>query len=222
MGLQYHFCCIIWVIAVHLVLFATSSSFPATTQVVQGCSLVGINLQTCLVPSSQTAFALDSCCASLSLAVEAGYHCLCSLLGPHVYPVVFSSQLALFFSNCYISLPPLTHCHDPDPLVFAPPVAALQAQPQPPPPSSPTMPAVQMPPDLPRDDQFVPLPPKVNEIPVNSQGQNSSMADGDGNSSLSSSPPPKLSIPETSDSAKMLLLLSRNLLIIVPVFAFIA
>ncbi|KAL0434021.1 UNVERIFIED_CONTAM: hypothetical protein Slati_2736400 [Sesamum latifolium] len=210
MGLQYHFCCIIWVIAIHLVLFSTSSSLPETTQVAQGCSLVGINLQTCLVPSSQTAFPLDSCCASLSLAVEAGYHCLCSLLGPDGYPVVFSSQLALSFSSCYISLPPLTHCHDPDPLVFAPPVAALP-QPQPPPPSSPTMP-VQMAPDLPRDDPFVPLPPKVNEIPVNSQGRNSSMADGDGNSSLSSSsPPPKLSIPETSDSAKMLLpLLSRS------------
>ncbi|KAK4388615.1 hypothetical protein Sango_2468100 [Sesamum angolense] len=216
MGLQCHFCCIIWVIAVHLVLFSTSSSLPANTQVVQGCSLVGINLQTCLVPSSQTAFALDSCCASLSLVVEAGYHCLCSLLGPDAYPVVFSSQLALFFSNCYISLPPLTHCHDPDPLVFAPPVAALpQPQPQPQPPPMP----VQMRPDLPRDDQFVPLPPKVNEIPVNS-----SMADGDGNPSLSSSsPPPQLSIPETSDSAEMLLLLlSRNLLMIVPVFACIA
>ncbi|KAK4434041.1 hypothetical protein Salat_0566800 [Sesamum alatum] len=218
MGLQYYYLCyIIWV-AIHL-LFSTSS-LTASTQA-QGCSLVGINLQTCLVPSSQTAFHLDSCCASLSLAVEAGYHCLCSLLGPEGYPV-FSTQLALSFSNCYISIPPLTHCHvlDPDPLVFAPPVAAL-AQPHPPPLSSPTMPVL-LPPDLPRDDQFVPLPPKVNETPLNSEGQNFSTADG--NSSLSSSPPPQLSVPETSDSenAKKMLLLSRNLLMIVPVFACIA
>ncbi|KAI3459406.1 hypothetical protein Pfo_016069 [Paulownia fortunei] len=103
-----HYFWLIW-IAILLVSVSSSSSLTVNSQV-QGCSIVGIDLQLCLVPSTKTPFSLDSCCTALNQALQAGYYCLCSLLGPSNYPV-FSPELALSFSNCYISVPPLTHCH---------------------------------------------------------------------------------------------------------------
>ncbi|PIN01686.1 hypothetical protein CDL12_25807 [Handroanthus impetiginosus] len=152
-------------------------------------------------------------------AVQAGYYCLCSLIGPSNYPV-FSTELAVSFSNCYISMPPLTHCPglEPNPVVTAPPVAALPRLNQPPPlPPSPLLPVL-MPPDFPRDDTVVPLPPKVNEMPLNSRGDNSSTVDS--NPTFSGSPQPKQGIPErwnhlSSDGGNVkMLLYSRNLLIL--------
>ncbi|KAK6146053.1 hypothetical protein DH2020_019922 [Rehmannia glutinosa] len=215
---------LIWIAIFHLLVSTSSSSLTVDSQV-QGCSLVGIDFQHCLAPSSEkTPLSLDSCCTVLNQALEAGYYCLCSLLGPSGYPV-FSTELALSFSNCYISVPPLTHCHvsEPHPVMVAPPIVALPllnlpTPPAPPlPPSSPLLPVL-TPPDFPRGEGFVPLPPKVNEMPLT---DNSSIVEG--NPILNSSPMPMLSIPErwdylTSDGGNAKMLLNSRILLMIVSF----
>ncbi|CAA2999135.1 Hypothetical predicted protein [Olea europaea subsp. europaea] len=70
------------------------------------CSFGGIDLQHCL-DSGNAPFSLDSCCVNLNQAVQAGYHCLCSLLGPS-NPLLIT-KISLLMSNCYISMP--SQCH---------------------------------------------------------------------------------------------------------------
>ncbi|KAL8486437.1 hypothetical protein ACS0TY_023213 [Phlomoides rotata] len=77
---------------------------------VEGCTLVGLDLQNCLFPSTQTQFSLESCCKTLDRALESGCYCLRSLLDPSNLPTLHA-ELALSFSICYISLPSLNHCH---------------------------------------------------------------------------------------------------------------
>ncbi|KAK4478103.1 hypothetical protein RD792_017368 [Penstemon davidsonii] len=82
-----------------------------------------------------------------------------------------------------------------------------------------------IPPDSPRDDSFVPLPPKVNEIPLNSTDDDSSI--GDSEPQISISPLPKLSIPErwnhmTSDCANAKKMVNPRILLIVAIYAYIA
>ncbi|KAL2489193.1 uncharacterized protein Fot_42485 [Forsythia ovata] len=157
------------------------------TSHMQECSLGGIDLQYCL-DLGKTPFSLVSCCVNLNQAVQAGYYCFCSLLGPS-NPLLIT-KISLLFSNCYISMP--SECHDsftelPPPGI---PVPVLNQ-----PPASPL--PVLMPPPSELNDLFVPLPPKVNEIPLNSTPNNSSIVDGE--PTLSSNPVPKLSIPERWD-----------------------
>ncbi|XP_051129302.1 uncharacterized protein LOC127250185 [Andrographis paniculata] len=184
---------------------------------VEGCSLVGIDVEHCLTPSDNPQFSLDSCCTSLNIVVKAGYYCLCSLLGPSEYSFL-NTRLAISFSNCNISIPSITHCQvvEPQPMAMPPPEATV-AQP------------IQMlaPPNLPIGDEFVHLPPKVEESTTISIGNNSSAtttADTNENQSPSL---PKLSIPERwgfiqqSNRAHRIIMLSTKLLP-VAVFAFAA
>lgn len=98
----------LWFICIStLVVFVSSITINPD---VQGCSLVGLDLQRCFVPNPKTPFSIDSCCKILNQAIQAGYYCLCSLLSTSSYPVI-TKELALYFSNCYISVPSLTHCH---------------------------------------------------------------------------------------------------------------
>lgn len=90
----------IWIITLMLVIRVVNPE-------VEGCTLVGLDLQNCLFPSTQT---LESCCKALDRALEAGCYCLRSLLDPSNFPTL-RAELALSFSICYISLPSLTHCH---------------------------------------------------------------------------------------------------------------
>ncbi|KAL7081113.1 hypothetical protein ACP275_14G019100 [Erythranthe tilingii] len=215
MKFQYYF----WFIIQTTIVVSVSSSTTLNYRV-EGCSLVGIDLQNCLVPNPKT---IDSCCTVLNQAIKAGYYCICSLLSlsnnnnnnyyyyynnyyNNNYPFI-ANEIALSFSNCYLSLPPLTHCHEPPrPIVStAPPVAALA------PPFNPVL----VPPELPRGDgPFVPnLPRKGNtdNPPLNNL-----------NSSIVGSSVPKTSIQyERSDRVKSdgvdvkMLMHSRKLFMVV-------
>ncbi|CAA0814167.1 Unknown protein [Striga hermonthica] len=164
-----------------LILVSTSPMLLTVNSQVLGCSLVGIDFQNCLASSTQrTPFAISSCCTTLNKVLEAGYYCLCTLLGPS--SPVFSVELQLSFSNCDIAMPPSTHCHDPKRAAMALP------------PANPIFPALN-PLESARDDQeFVPLPPEVSE------NLNSTVVD-DG-PVLNSSPSPMIGIPERWDHVK--------------------
>ncbi|GER32271.1 lipid-transfer protein [Striga asiatica] len=163
--------------AVVLILVSTSPTLLSVNSQVLGCSLMGIDHQNCLVPSTQrTPFSIGSCCTTLNQVLEAGYYCLCTLLGPSSSYPVFSAELQISFSNCYIAVPPLTHCHDPKRAAMALP------------PASPVFPALKPPESAIDDQEFVPLPPEVSE------NLNSGVVDG--GSVLNSSQLPMIGIPK--------------------------
>ncbi|KAL8026315.1 hypothetical protein ABFX02_14G018600 [Erythranthe guttata] len=73
MKFQYY----VWFIIQTTIVVSVSSSTTTLNYRVEGCSLVGIDLQNCLVPNPKT---IDSCCTVLNQAIKAGYYCICSLL----------------------------------------------------------------------------------------------------------------------------------------------
>ncbi|KAL3642004.1 hypothetical protein CASFOL_012819 [Castilleja foliolosa] len=200
---------LIWISIFLLFSMSSPSLAIAIDSHVQGCSLIGIDLQSCLVPiTQQTPFTIGSCCTTLNVVLEAGHSCLCTLFGTSGYPL-FSAELQLSFSSCHLSVPSLTHCHasEPKPIVNSPPATAIPLLNEPPPipspappllPSNPLLPELK-PPDSARGEGFVPLPPKVNEMPL-SENFNSSIVDS--KPVLNSTPQPMIGIPERWDYVK--------------------
>ncbi|CAI9771366.1 unnamed protein product [Fraxinus pennsylvanica] len=177
----------------------------------QECSFGGIDLQHCM-DSGKTPFSLVSCCVNLNQVVQAGYYCFCSFLGPSNPLLV--SKISVLLSNCYISTP--SECHDSF-TELPPPGLPVQVLNQPP--ASPV--SVLMPPPSVSNDLFVPLPPKVSGVPLNSKPGNSSIVDGE--PTLSSNPVPKSSIPERWDcvsayAADMKICLQLRILLLVALF----
>lgn len=90
-----------------LLLLIIFTLFPIATCHLPQCSFEGINLDKCMdLDQNQASF--DSCCNALNQIIQAGYYCLCAILGSSS-PLITNS-LVLPFSNCFISIPPLTHC----------------------------------------------------------------------------------------------------------------
>lgn len=81
--------------------------FPIATCHFPQCSFEGIDLDACMDQDKNQA-SFDSCCNALNQMIQAGYYCLCAILGSSS-PLI-SNSLVLPFSNCFISIPPLTHC----------------------------------------------------------------------------------------------------------------
>lgn len=92
-----------WVLS--LLLFLT---FQVASAQIQGCSLLGLDIQECLDQDENSAL-IDNCCEALNQAVQAGYYCLCLLLQRFSTPLQ-GIALSLKLSNCYISVPQLTQC----------------------------------------------------------------------------------------------------------------
>lgn len=80
---------------------------PKINSQIPGCSIEGINLLQCLNQGDKTS--IETCCKTLTQAVQSGYNCLCSLLASSNIPLL-SAPIPLPFSNCFISVPPLTLC----------------------------------------------------------------------------------------------------------------
>ncbi|KAK4733050.1 hypothetical protein R3W88_007311 [Solanum pinnatisectum] len=153
-----------WVFASILLLF-TFTLFPIATCHLPLCSFEGINLEKCMDPDKNQA-SFDSCCNALNQVIQAGYYCLCAILGSSS-PLITNS-LVLPFSNCFISIPPLTHCQEPKAKVS--PVQEMRPPPSRPipifwHPKSPNEPPPLPLPSVPKD-LVLPLPPNMDDIPV--------------------------------------------------------
>ncbi|KAF8392379.1 hypothetical protein HHK36_022721 [Tetracentron sinense] len=133
-------------------LLCVSQPLIVETQIL-GCSIQEIDLQPCLNQGNNS---MDSCCKILNQVIKTGYNCLCSMLAsPNP---LLSTPLALPFSNCYISAPPLTQC-------------GVAARAVPPPDIS------KMPPQIPQPSApklvLNPMPPQAVQAPLNlTQGRN--------------------------------------------------
>ncbi|KAF7806875.1 Large tegument protein like [Senna tora] len=108
------------------------------------CSLLNIDLNKCLNQSNDSIHIEDSCCKGLNQIVQAGLNCLCSFLRSSSSLDLFSlTPLPLPFSNCFISLPPLSLCQALGPVT------------------------VLLPPDSPKEEQInQSSPPNVVVVPV--------------------------------------------------------
>ncbi|XP_021811864.1 uncharacterized protein LOC110755029 [Prunus avium] len=94
-----------WILA-----FLLCVSPSAVKTQIPGCSMVGLDLEHCLKPSSGFISMDDTCCTALNQLVQAGYGCLCSLIATSPSLPLLGTPLSLPLSNCYISAPPLTQC----------------------------------------------------------------------------------------------------------------
>ncbi|CAN4116520.1 unnamed protein product [Withania somnifera] len=153
-----------WAFATLLVIFVML--FPIATCHMPQCSFEGISLEKCMDQGKSSPTSFDSCCKSLNQVIQAGYYCLCAILGSST-PLITTS-LVLPLSNCFISIPPLTQCQIPKAKIS--PVQEMK-----PPPSRPL--PILLPPKLPKKtpssplpsipkDLVLPLPPNMDEIPA--------------------------------------------------------
>lgn len=81
---------------------------PMINGQIPGCSIEGINLLQCLNYQVNKS-SIEICCKTLTQVVQAGYNCLCSALASSNIPLL-NAPISLPFSNCFISVPPLTLC----------------------------------------------------------------------------------------------------------------
>ncbi|XP_059291198.1 uncharacterized protein LOC132044708 [Lycium ferocissimum] len=149
-----------WAFASLLIIFTL---FPIATCHFPQCSFEGINLEKCMDQGKSTPTSFNSCCNALNQVIQAGYYCLCAILGSSS-PLIKAS-LVLPLSNCFIAIPPLTQCQAFEAMV--PPVQEMK-----PPPSRPIpvfLPPKEPPPSpLPSvpKDLVLPLPPNMDDTPV--------------------------------------------------------
>ncbi|KAL3507872.1 hypothetical protein ACH5RR_033254 [Cinchona calisaya] len=195
-------------------------SCQVTNAQIQGCSLLGIDIQECMNPDGSSA-SMESCCKTLNHAVQAGYYCLCLLFRSSP---LLSITLSLQLSSCYISVPPLTQCQKSLPIFHTPvttPEPALNNPPARPVPvrMPPGMPENLMQPSAP-DDFMLPLPPKRDEIPRNRTSvDNSSVTEGQQISSSNLHPIPKPGYMKSSGGNKFKVLSYPRFLLPVALLA---
>ncbi|KAK4361671.1 hypothetical protein RND71_020623 [Anisodus tanguticus] len=152
-----------WAFASLLVIFTL---FPIATCHLPQCSFEGINLEKCMDQGKNTPNSFDSCCNALNQVIQAGYYCLCAILGSS--SPLLKNSLVMPLSNCFIAIPPLTQCQALEAMV--PPVQEMKPPPSRPipvfwPPNLPKVPPPSPLPSMPRD-LMLPLPPNMDDIPV--------------------------------------------------------
>nr|XP_009769227.1 PREDICTED: leucine-rich repeat extensin-like protein 3 [Nicotiana sylvestris] len=211
-----------WAFAFFLLIIVTL--LPIATCHLPQCSFQGIDLEQCLDQGkSQASF--DSCCNALNQVIQAGYYCLCAILGSSS-PLITTS-LVLPLSNCFISIPPLTQCQAPQ-AMFSP------VQEMKPPPSRPVpifLPPKEPPPSpLPSvpKDLVLPLPPNMDDIPVlNSTRDDKNNPSIQSPAILGSRPAPESKIPNKDENLtsfggdnKKFLLYARVVFLLITVSTF--
>ncbi|KAJ0034181.1 hypothetical protein Pint_24785 [Pistacia integerrima] len=122
---------------------------PKINSQIPGCPIEGINLLQCLNQGNKSS--IEICCKPLTQVVQAGYSCLCSVLASSNIPLL-NAPILLPFSNCFISVPPLTLCRVLAPMPIVLPPAGPKDRTQP---------------SFPPKNVLLPPPPHEMHLPLN-------------------------------------------------------